>query len=371
MPIHKSYQQTNKPTNQQTNKPTKSRKTTKLGGALRKPIYPKNEVMYRLYALAEIVGSTLKKFSINYRADAGTLLGIIRHNGNAIPWDDDVDLIVNECDIDKIIGISHEFNKRGVMMSVKYDEPLKPEDINTDKRLQLSFISDCNDIETEREKRKCVIEGVTIPFLDIIPVKLDTDSDLYKYSIDWMLKEKLTEKVRFTKVFFSPENSVEAKFGPTTLIISQNSEANKNALITMYGENFAKIAKPPVVQHTTQQIVFDDIPLDQPDVYDYSELNSDNLTPEQHIKYNELIKITNGKIKEPYVIRWYLDNKEFGFPIFSKTKYITKEQCVTGGKPLIKSLDKCTVEELKARSAKRGIKVTGLKKAEILTKLRK
>ena len=42
-----------------------------------------------------------------------------------------------------------------------------------------------------------------------------------------------------------------------------------------------------------------------------------------------------------------------------------------GNKKIIrKSLDKCTVEELKARSKKRGIKVTGLKKAEIIAKLR-
>jgi hypothetical protein len=44
-----------------------------------------------------------------------------------------------------------------------------------------------------------------------------------------------------------------------------------------------------------------------------------------------------------------------------------------GGKPSLvrKSLDKCTVEELKAKAAKREIKVTGLKKAEIIAKLRK
>lgn len=42
-----------------------------------------------------------------------------------------------------------------------------------------------------------------------------------------------------------------------------------------------------------------------------------------------------------------------------------------GGKPVRKSLDKCTVDELKARAAKRGIKITGLNKAEIIAKLRK
>jgi len=42
-----------------------------------------------------------------------------------------------------------------------------------------------------------------------------------------------------------------------------------------------------------------------------------------------------------------------------------------GGKPVRKSLDKCTVDELKVKAAKRGIKITGLKKAEIIAKLRK
>jgi hypothetical protein len=53
-----------------------------------------------------------------------------------------------------------------------------------------------------------------------------------------------------------------------------------------------------------------------------------------------------------------------------KGNKIGDTQALTGGKKHI-SLDKCTVEELKARAAKRGIKVTGLKKAEILAKLRK
>lgn len=59
------------------------------------------------------------------------------------------------------------------------------------------------------------------------------------------------------------------------------------------------------------------------------------------------------------------------------TKYNNKtggrsKSSMVGGKPLVrKSLDKCTIEELKVRARKRGIKITGLKKAEIIAKLRK
>jgi hypothetical protein len=61
--------------------------------------------------------------------------------------------------------------------------------------------------------------------------------------------------------------------------------------------------------------------------------------------------------------------KEFVKNLQKQTQRKLAEQ--EGGKPVRKSLDKCTVEELKARAAKRCIKVAGLKKAEIIAKLRK
>ena len=44
---------------------------------------------------------------------------------------------------------------------------------------------------------------------------------------------------------------------------------------------------------------------------------------------------------------------------------------ITGGKLVRKLLDKCTVSELKERAARRKINIIGLKKAEIIAKLRK
>ena len=45
-------------------------------------------------------------------------------------------------------------------------------------------------------------------------------------------------------------------------------------------------------------------------------------------------------------------------------------QYIKGGTIIRKSLDKCTVTELKERANKRGIKITGLNKQEIINKLR-
>ena len=61
--------------------------------------------------------------------------------------------------------------------------------------------------------------------------------------------------------------------------------------------------------------------------------------------------------------KWY----EFAYIFY----IITQELYIgVGGKSKKKSLDKCTVSELKERANKRGIKVSGLKKAEIIDKLR-
>ena len=57
--------------------------------------------------------------------------------------------------------------------------------------------------------------------------------------------------------------------------------------------------------------------------------------------------------------------------LLSNIDSILTKLATRGGKYIRKLLDKCTVDELKARALKRGIKVTGLKKAGILAKLRK
>ena len=88
-----------------------------------KPKYSTYKSIEKIYALAHITNKILSENNINYRADAGTLLGVIRHKGNAIPWDDDVDIVVEECDIDKIIDLYKEFSKYNVRIAVKYDEP--------------------------------------------------------------------------------------------------------------------------------------------------------------------------------------------------------------------------------------------------------
>lgn len=56
--------------------------------------------------LGEIV-SLLKSFDINYFLISGTLLGYVRHN-DFIPWDDDIDLIVDSVILNQLTNISSD-----------------------------------------------------------------------------------------------------------------------------------------------------------------------------------------------------------------------------------------------------------------------
>lgn len=294
-----------------------------------KPKYVTNKELYKIYALAHIVSEILLKHKINYRADAGTLLGMIRHKGNAIPWDDDVDLVVKECDIDKIIKLVPYFNKKGLMITVKYDEP--PSGVKKfmqQKRLQISFIRKCFKLKERKSIKRCVNEGIIIPYLDIIPIHLAKNKKYYVYGIDWISKDIHTKNVKFSRSFFDKKNSKLEKFGPTKLLISKNIEANKQVLISTYGENYNKKAIAPVIQHGTVAIKFNPIPLDMPNKYDYSSLLHDNLTSVQKQKYKKLINYHGSKSKTPTIIRYYMDNKEFNYSIYTKTKY-TKLKCKT------------------------------------------
>lgn len=63
-----------------------------------------------LLDMIKLVDSEFKKEGITYSIADGTLLGAIRHNG-FIPWDDDIDIIVDRENADKIVASAPKFSK--------------------------------------------------------------------------------------------------------------------------------------------------------------------------------------------------------------------------------------------------------------------
>lgn len=76
----------------------------------------KKEAINLLHTTIDI----LEEFNINYFLISGTLLGYIRHN-DFIPWDDDIDLIVDETILDKFEEILKKYNNINLFFKNKYD----------------------------------------------------------------------------------------------------------------------------------------------------------------------------------------------------------------------------------------------------------
>ena len=71
-----------------------------------------DKVVLQLYQLMKDVHELLTYYNIDYFAIAGTCLGAIRHNG-IIPWDNDLDICIDEKQYDKIVALAPLFNHMG------------------------------------------------------------------------------------------------------------------------------------------------------------------------------------------------------------------------------------------------------------------
>ena len=63
----------------------------------------------------------LEVHHIIYWLGSGTLLGLVREK-RLLPWDNDVDIFIQDDEHDKFFSIFHEFKKLGCLLKIKYHE---------------------------------------------------------------------------------------------------------------------------------------------------------------------------------------------------------------------------------------------------------
>lgn len=121
-----------------------------------------------LYDIIQITHDILTKNNIKYILEGGSLLGAVRCGG-LIPYDNDADFDILDDDLDKIRALSGEFDKYnleiietpgwGLQISYKNSPTLKP-----------NMWSNYDNTKSWSSKW---------PFLDLISIKYDTDSNKY------------------------------------------------------------------------------------------------------------------------------------------------------------------------------------------------
>lgn len=70
----------------------------------------------------EAVSAVCEKYNIQYFADAGTLLGAVRHNG-FIPWDDDLDICMRREEYERFIKVAKKELPEGYVVLNIHEEP--------------------------------------------------------------------------------------------------------------------------------------------------------------------------------------------------------------------------------------------------------
>jgi hypothetical protein len=73
----------------------------------------------KLYQCMSATHEMFEKYDIWYVISFGTLLGAVRHRG-IIPWDDDIDLLVNIKDMDKLKNALDDLEKLGYKIEKSY-----------------------------------------------------------------------------------------------------------------------------------------------------------------------------------------------------------------------------------------------------------
>jgi phosphorylcholine metabolism protein LicD len=183
--------------------------------------YTDKENVQELYKAMNLTHKILLENNIIYYACGGTLLGVVRHKGGIIPWDDDIDVEVGYKDFNKLLSakVKKEFKKHGYKL-IKHSEieTLEPdEDFNWVKLRKI-------------DKNSTSIN------IDFFPVKLINKNGRFRTKSSNTFVNK-----QWPSNYFYIEELLplrETKFGSGKILIPNNPEPY---LKRLYGNDWNKI----------------------------------------------------------------------------------------------------------------------------------
>lgn len=187
--------------------------------------------------ILEDIDKVCRKYGISYYADAGTLLGAVRHQG-FIPWDDDLDLCMMRNDYNRFISIAQKALPKGYLVR----------NIHTDSTYTEMFTRVLNSREINFQTdfltkfHGCPYGmGIDIFVMDYIPSSTEEMDFLHLVlnSIDDIITEideqKLTGKELDDRINLI-ESMLRVKLDPSQPLINQLLLL-KEKLFSLYTEN--------------------------------------------------------------------------------------------------------------------------------------
>ncbi len=103
-----------------------------------------------------------EKYDLTYFAEAGTLLGAVRHKG-FVPWDDDIDVTMPRKDYDILCSVANENFNHPYFFQTEYTDPGSARD----NHAQLRNSDTTGILYTELQKQYPFNQGI---FIDIFPL---------------------------------------------------------------------------------------------------------------------------------------------------------------------------------------------------------